>query len=166
MAQAWAIARPILEARDEVGARMAFREAYGRLVDEARRKRIPAAWSASLGFDKERQVLAIEQAVQAGRLPQSERLALSAPADMLQLGYYDQPGPKASAAEIEARAKLRALADDIKAGKLAPPSVDAQERARTDELKAEQAQRARAYAERTGLSLDAAPVHPESETQQ
>jgi hypothetical protein len=79
VAQAWDIARAVFEVGDEVGARMAFREAYTRLVDEARRERKRCEWTASLGFDAAARRDAIEQAVQLGRLPQEDLLALPAP---------------------------------------------------------------------------------------
>lgn len=79
IAKAFVIARPVLDGGDEVGARMAFRESYSRLVDEARHGRTPAAWSASLGFDQERRRKAIGAAVSAGLLPMTEVPLLPAP---------------------------------------------------------------------------------------
>lgn len=70
MRQAFGICRPVLEAGDEIGARMAFKQSYARLVSEARARRELAAWSCSLGDDKERRVIAIERAVKDGRISQ------------------------------------------------------------------------------------------------
>ena len=42
--QAFAIARPVLVAGDKIGARMAFRNAYDRLVRDARVQRKPERW--------------------------------------------------------------------------------------------------------------------------
>lgn len=83
IAQAMAVARPILDEGDKIGARMAFMSAYDRLVTAARQEKKPVAWSVSLGFDAERRVTAVEQAVRLQRLPQLEAdkvlLSLEAP---------------------------------------------------------------------------------------
>lgn len=135
MAAAWAVARPVFELGDEVGARMAFREAYGRLTEEARRNRMPAAWSVSLGFDTERRALAITAAVRAGRLPQDELLYLPAPVrgDMLLL-------PADSANTENGRQRLRELAERLRHP---PEAVSAAqlEHERTQALKAEAARK-------------------------
>lgn len=76
---AFAIAKPALEISDKTGARMAFRAAYERLVKEARNRREPATWSASIGWDVEGRRIALENAVQAGRLPASHATGLLPP---------------------------------------------------------------------------------------
>lgn len=68
MAQAFEIARPVLEARDKVGARVAFRDAYERLVRDARGAGITSRWIVSLGHDELRRAAALQGAVTAGRL--------------------------------------------------------------------------------------------------
>lgn len=78
-AQAFAIARPSLEIGDKVGARMAFKAAYDRLAQEARARKEPAHWSASLGWDVEARRIALEAAVLAGRLPASHATGLLPP---------------------------------------------------------------------------------------
>lgn len=80
MRQAWAVARPVMDLGDEVGARMAFKDAYARLVDDARRRRTPPSWQLSLGHDAQGRREAIERAVEAGRLPPSTLEGLPAPA--------------------------------------------------------------------------------------
>lgn len=70
--QAMIPAKVILDEGDQVGARMAFMSAYERLVRESRQVNRPVEWIVSLGFDKDRRVAAINQAVQLGRLPQIE----------------------------------------------------------------------------------------------
>lgn len=67
-AQAFEVARPLLEINDKTGARMAFRDAYERLCESARSISEPARWVASLGWDVERRRLVLESAVSAGRL--------------------------------------------------------------------------------------------------
>lgn len=63
------VARSVLAAGDKIGARMAFKGAYLRAVDDARRNARPAVWSPSLGSDPQRRVAAIEEAGRQGRLP-------------------------------------------------------------------------------------------------
>jgi hypothetical protein len=77
--QAFAVASPILNAGDEVGARMAFREAYNRLVEEARRGRAPVAWSVSEGLDPQRRAGAIAAAVARGLVGEGQYPSLPAP---------------------------------------------------------------------------------------
>lgn len=61
--------RPLLEAFDNVGARMAFKSAYARLVADARNCGRPAKWVVSLGFDKDKQRVVLKKAEVAGYLP-------------------------------------------------------------------------------------------------
>ena len=68
IAQAFDVARPILEARDKVGARVAFRDAYERMVREAREAGQQGRWVASIGHDASRRDAALTQAVQRGRI--------------------------------------------------------------------------------------------------
>lgn len=157
IAQALAIAKPILDARDEVGARMAFKEAYARLVDEARRNRAAADWSASLGWDAARRDVAMRTAVEAGRLPLT---ALPAPEPAVPLLALAE----SNGAPPELRARLQQLRDEF-AGKVERPSRDAEARAATDRRKAEVAQQVQEYAAAHGISLGqpaAAQAHGES----
>lgn len=78
-AEAFGIARPVLAAGDEVGARMAFREAYERLVTASRREHRAAAWRVSEGFDPERRDRVIAESVARGLLSSSDYPALPAP---------------------------------------------------------------------------------------
>lgn len=68
MAQAWGTARFLLRENDRVGARMAFKEAYQKLVADARDQRRPVHWTPSLGHDKAGREAVIVEAVKAGRL--------------------------------------------------------------------------------------------------
>lgn len=68
IAQAFEIARSLLNNKDEIGGRMAFKDAYKRLVNEARSINRPARWIVSSGWDIDRQQLAIERAVRTGLL--------------------------------------------------------------------------------------------------
>lgn len=82
MAQAWGICKPIMDVGDEVGARMAFRSSYDRLVASAKSKNVTATWLASLGHDPEKRELAVEQAKKLDRaaaIPHSESIGYEAP---------------------------------------------------------------------------------------
>lgn len=75
-AQAWGACRPVMNLGDEVGARMAFREAYTRLVADARSNRDPVAWEVSEGFDRDKRRIAVCSAVESGRINAGHQLAL------------------------------------------------------------------------------------------
>ena len=66
---ALAAAKPVLDAGDKIGARMAFISAYERLVSSAREDHKVANWHVSVGFDANRRVEAITKAVQMQRIP-------------------------------------------------------------------------------------------------
>jgi hypothetical protein len=72
MRDAFALARPLLEdggyTGDKVGARMAFIDAYRRLVRAAREVGTPPCWEVSLGWDMEQRQVVLQQAATAGRL--------------------------------------------------------------------------------------------------
>jgi hypothetical protein len=79
IAEAAGIAQPVLDAGDEIGARMAFKDAYDRILRE--RQEAPR-WFASLGSDPGRRTAAINKAVRAGLLNQSHAAKLlPAPTD-------------------------------------------------------------------------------------
>ncbi|TVQ85904.1 MAG: hypothetical protein EA400_14455 [Chromatiaceae bacterium] len=69
MAAAFALARPLLQARDPVGARQAFVAAYERAVGEARSAQQAARWEVSLGHDPEQRQMALDAARSRGWLP-------------------------------------------------------------------------------------------------
>ncbi|AMG44704.1 hypothetical protein AL520_09170 [Achromobacter xylosoxidans] len=80
-AQAFASCRSVLDLGDEVGARMAFKGAYDRLVARARNERRPVVWQASLGWDADRRERALTAAGNAGLLPAPHVAALLPPPD-------------------------------------------------------------------------------------
>ncbi|MEX5536018.1 hypothetical protein ABFV54_12915 [Pseudomonas syringae] len=63
-------AKPVLDAGDKIGARMAFISAYERLVTQGRNDQKCVNWHVSVGFDANRRVEAITKAVQMQRIPQ------------------------------------------------------------------------------------------------
>lgn len=135
-AQAWDTARHVLDLGDEVGARMAFRDAYNRLVDEARRQRRPIDWRASLGFDPAGRVAAIEAANRAGLLAHHPTLALPM-SDNAATAMF-------GAVPAHIRERLTALANRLRVDTYTP-SADAVAKAETQRLKDEAAARAHAH---------------------
>lgn len=67
---ALAAAKPVLDAGDKVGARMAFISAYERFVGQSREDAKPVNWHVSVGFDANRRIQAVTKAVQMQRIPQ------------------------------------------------------------------------------------------------
>ena len=76
IAEAAGIVQPILDAGDEVGARMAFRDAYERILRE--RPESPR-WFPSLGSDPVRRQAALYRAVASGRLSSQHAAGLLPP---------------------------------------------------------------------------------------
>lgn len=68
MAKAFGICGPLLDAGDKVAARMAFKEAYTKLVNDARDAGVSVNWVASLGHDPRGREAALLSAVDRGRL--------------------------------------------------------------------------------------------------
>ena len=68
MAEAMGIAQPLLEEGDQVAARMAFKEAYSRIVETNKRTGIKPKWFPSLGSDKEGRESVLSEAVRLGRI--------------------------------------------------------------------------------------------------
>lgn len=90
MARAFGVAGPLLAQGDKVAARMAFKEAYVRMVAEARDAGRTVNWTPSLGHDPMGREAVLQAAVSAGRLTYEQASnicpALPAPsADVLAL---------------------------------------------------------------------------------
>lgn len=83
--EAFNLCRPVLDGGDEVGARMAFKDAYTRLVQAARVNNKPTRWNVSEGWDQERRGLVVARAVQAG--------LLAAPPAHLAIAYEGDAAP-------------------------------------------------------------------------
>lgn len=68
MAQAWGACLHLLEDGDRIGARMAFKETYLRLLTIARDQKTPTRWTQSLGHDQAGRDAVLLDAVDKGRL--------------------------------------------------------------------------------------------------
>ena len=141
-AEAMSAARPILDLGDKVGARMAFIEAYTKLVREARQSRVPTQWQVSEGFDRDRRRVAVAQAIELGRIPAGkDYLALMAPAQSPLLGG-SVPMPEG------VREKIKALRDSFAHKYEAEPSLDAMGKDATARAKNAAAEMVQAYMKR------------------
>lgn len=144
MSEAFGVARPLLLAGDEVAARMAFKESYQRLVDEARAERVQVKWSATLGHDTTGRNAALLPHVQAGRIDGA--LLIEAPKgldDVLALPAPDGESETSRALRLKARERLA----QYRAEQGAPrKGADEIERERTAALKVETAEKVARYA--------------------
>lgn len=69
IAQAIAVATPLIEQGDRVAARMAFKDAYTRLVERAKLEGRKPRYFPSYGTDKHGAVAMLAKAVQVGQIP-------------------------------------------------------------------------------------------------
>ncbi|MCC8401869.1 hypothetical protein LJ655_08185 [Paraburkholderia sp. MMS20-SJTN17] len=94
IAEAWATAQPVFQLDDVVGARMAFKATYGRLIDHARAIGQFPQWVISQGFDAARRVEVTHDAVRNGRLQLNQvrvpELLLAGPDDRMSLNAREQ----------------------------------------------------------------------------
>lgn len=74
IAEAFGVASSLLRDGDAVGARMAFRETYSRLTQEARDAGRRARWNVSLGHDVSGRKRAVLDAVKRGRLTEGDAM--------------------------------------------------------------------------------------------
>lgn len=145
-AEAWGVAQRVLSAGDEVGARMAFREVYARLVAEARAARRSVQWQVALGHDRNRHADALRKAADLGRIPRADAdaaAALPAPRApvLLLAGGTSVAAAEPSPAQRQAMQALRAAIE----ARAEAPSADALERQRTAQLQAQAAQKVATY---------------------
>lgn len=76
MREAWFHCKPVFDSGDEIGARMAFRQHYSRLLDAARLQGRPVKYEISLGFDLDSRKQVVERAVAIGVIGMDERVKL------------------------------------------------------------------------------------------
>jgi len=130
MAEAFGACRSVLDIGDEVGARMAFRAVYDRLVKEAKREGAPIVWNVSEGFDKSQKEAALAIAQERGKVGCEE---------LQQIGYTEPATTYAPEWVRDFAAKLKAGLSSKK------ESIDEQERRRTQELKVQAAHKVHGY---------------------
>ena len=76
MHEAMSFAQNLLNEDDQVGARMAFKDAYNRITAQNKINGIKPKWVASLGSDKNLRETALTLAIEKGRISQSYAVAL------------------------------------------------------------------------------------------
>jgi hypothetical protein len=110
MRDAFMLCRPVLERGDEVGARMAFKEAYLRMIVDAGRANRAVRWELSPGRSGEKRALAIERAAAVGRLPAPQvSLLLPAPVKEAEINREGLARVRAECAKlIPASERIRA----------------------------------------------------------
>lgn len=115
MMRAWDTAQPLAAGGDLIGARMAFKDAYERLVRTAREERRTPVVTVSVGWDAEGRTSAIEKAVKLGYMPHSEAVAyLPAPAPAFSVTALLAGRVEVSdSAPPELRSRLLALRDEF-----------------------------------------------------
>lgn len=84
MAEAYGIAAPLLSDGETIAARMAFKEAYARIVERNKLAGISIKWFPSLGRDTEMRTTVLQEAVRLGRIG-AEHAERIVPADILNL---------------------------------------------------------------------------------
>ena len=154
IAEAWNAARTVMGLGDKVGARMAFKEAYSRIVGLARRGRQPVSWVVCEGHDAARRADAVRVAVDRGLAVEGADLLLALPA----------PGevPRLLAGAVDAAAvpaALLKLRDRLAGPSPYRPGPGVEDRERTDELRAESAALVIEYAVDKGIELHAPVDH-------
>lgn len=130
MSQAWAVAQPLAAGGDLIGARMAFKDAYERLVRVAREERRTPVVTVSIGWDAEGRTAPVEQAVKLGYM---------APGDAT--GYLPAPDAGAGAGVVSMLMHNGQIAGDV------PPEVRARLMALRDDMAAATVRRAKERAE-------------------
>lgn len=128
MAEAFGLCRNMVEGGDEIGARMAFKDAYARLVAAARAVNQPGVWSVSPGWDGERRNIAVSKATAAG--------LLQGPQPHLALPNESGQGPERPEGLKRLKEAMAALEDPAaKAERISQARIDA-ENIRTGEIDA------------------------------
>lgn len=84
MSEAYGIAAPLMNDGETTAARMAFKEAYARIVERNKQAGVSVKWFASLGRDPEMRTTVLQEAVRLGRIG-AEHAERIMPPDMLNL---------------------------------------------------------------------------------
>lgn len=136
-AEAWGIARPVMDIGDEVGARVAFRDAYQRLVARSKAAGVGVQWFASLGHDPAQRDAAILLEAKINRNPGAVLLEPPKRDPLLELA---QKAPQ------NIRERLLAIRDTLTSPKAAnEPSEDALAKQRTVLLQRESMHKVERY---------------------
>ena len=105
MAEAFGSAIPLIQAGDQIAARMAFKESYSMLVNKARDEAKPVKWTVSFGSNKEEREDAVIDAVQSGRLTHQRAIEL--------IPYSERLLESSDVPQLENQNKVKALMGKI-----------------------------------------------------
>jgi hypothetical protein len=106
--EAKVICQDLYDSGDKVGARMAFKDAYNRIIKTAQ----PPKWKMSEGYDKARKQDAIRNALALGRLSEEESKKYLRHESILMIGSDVQK----VALELFQKIKLPLIEDDFESG--------------------------------------------------
>lgn len=111
MAEAFAVASPLLELGDKIAARMAFLERYKTLLRFARDAGKPVKWTPSLGHDPMGRESVLLEAARLGRLSQDHVAGL--------LPHHEAPLPEVLPLipDLSANGKRRSLKEALEAAR-------------------------------------------------
>ncbi len=112
MSEAMGIAQPLLNEGDQIAARMAFKDAYTRIVEQNKRAGLAPKWFPSLGRDSKMRETVLNEAVRLGRLS-CDHAAKSVPAIAVmaqnQLPALENKTPVSNAKALENISKIRQM---------------------------------------------------------
>lgn len=157
MAQAYNLARSLIVAGDMVGARMAFKAEYQRLVRMSRMAGRPVIWRASLGFDAAGRRPSLIQAREDGHLNSGQIVRQVEGSTYAQTDAFLALETNASRDQSPAEAKARAALLELRrtlAGVGPGSSTDVEARMKTAALARDAAAAVKAYADVQGLSIE------------
>jgi hypothetical protein len=156
--EAWhAAGEPVYAQGDKVGARVAFREAYNRLIQQAiAQGRTPTA-AVSLGHDQQRRVDALSRAVDQGLLTQDQATPYLPPPAPTEAGQAlaglltgnVQAHPTVDEKTLDRLAQIKR---QLKGGPSAPAEVSRPEQERRDRIERERQRQLEALESRSNAS--------------
>lgn len=117
MSAAFWTCKPVLDQGDEVGARMAFKESYSRLVNAARKAGTPVKWQVTPGKNRQRHLIVYQRNVELGRLPALEHdspLLLQGPPSTKQLDEASRKGLEMVKAAVAALTPASQRAEQLR----------------------------------------------------
>lgn len=116
IAQAIAVATPLIEQGDRVAARMAFKDAYTRLVERAKLEGRQPRYFPSYGTDKHGVVAMLAKAVQVGQIPLERALEWKpeAATEIVKMAGV-RNHPLLAAPSESGKAAVKALLSDLRA---------------------------------------------------
>ncbi|WKZ84188.1 hypothetical protein N5B55_10360 [Ralstonia pickettii] len=148
IAEAWHVAQPVFHG-DEIGARMAFKAAYARIVERNRGLNAAPEWVVSQGHDSARRTEVLAQAVREGRLQLANAKA-AVPLLAGTGGKEDEPTADAKAVE-----NLQRIKEMLKAGSTSADRRQAERERRAREAAAALDEAKREIGRRVAAHLEA-----------